>query len=80
VLGGVNAGSSLLVTKVYHKGLLEKAYSEIKEAKQILDEGKAPEFAEVNIRAAWNALGEVTGETATEDIINRVFEEFCVGK
>jgi len=80
VLGGVNAGSSLLVTKVYHKGLLEKALREIEEAKQILDEGKAPEFAEVNLRAAWNALGEVTGETATEDIINRVFEEFCVGK
>jgi len=80
VLEGVNAGSSLLVTKIRHKGLLEKALGEIEEAQSVLSEGKAPEFAEINLRSAWNALGEITGETATGDIIDRVFEEFCVGK
>ena len=53
---------------------------EIEEAEQILTQGEAPEFAEVNISAAWNALGELIGEQATDDVINKVFEDFCVGK
>ena len=80
VFGGLSSGSSLFVTKARHKALLEKAFGEIEEARSVLSKGEAPEFAEINIRAAWNALGEVTGETAAEDIIDRVFEEFCVGK
>ena len=80
IMRGVSAGSSLLVTKATQKNLLENAESEIKEAKKILTEGEAPEFAEVNIRAAWTALGELIGEQATDDVINKVFEDFCVGK
>ena len=80
MLGGAFAGSSLLVTKARHKAMLETAESEIAEAVDVLKRGEALEFAEVNIRAAWNALGEITGETAADDVIDRVFEEFCVGK
>ena len=80
VFGNALAGSSLFVTKERHKGLLEKAAAEIEEANKALASGEAVEFVEINLKAAWNSLGEVTGETATEDIIYRVFEEFCVGK
>ena len=73
-------GSSLLVTKERHRGLLESAAAEITEARDCFRDGAASEFAEVNIRNAWNALGEITGETASDDVIDRVFEEFCVGK
>jgi tRNA modification GTPase len=34
----------------------------------------------IDVKAAWDALGEITGETATEDIITEIFEKFCVGK
>ena len=34
----------------------------------------------VDLKDAWDALGEITGETATEEIISTVFEKFCVGK
>ena len=80
VFEGVSQGASLLVTKARHKALLEKAALEIGEARDAETKGEAPEFIEVNIRAAWTSLGEITGETATEDIIDRVFEEFCIGK
>jgi len=33
-----------------------------------------------DIKAAWDCLGEITGETATEEIINEIFSKFCVGK
>jgi len=34
----------------------------------------------VDVKAAWDALGEITGKTATEDIIDNIFAKFCVGK
>ena len=34
----------------------------------------------IDLKDAWDALGEITGETANEQIINTVFEKFCVGK
>jgi tRNA modification GTPase len=80
VMSGVSSGSSLLVTKARQKSLLEIAKSELAESKDIIEKDSAPEFAEVNLRAAWEALGEMIGERATDDVIERVFEEFCVGK
>lgn len=38
------------------------------------------ELAELEIRSAWTTLGEITGETASEEIINEIFSKFCVGK
>jgi tRNA modification GTPase len=34
----------------------------------------------IDVKGIWDALGEITGETATESIINEIFEKFCVGK
>ena len=34
----------------------------------------------IDLKEAWDALGEITGETANEQIIKTVFEKFCVGK
>jgi tRNA modification GTPase len=34
----------------------------------------------IDVKEAWDALGEITGETATEAIIQEIFEKFCVGK
>ncbi len=39
-----------------------------------------PDLLSVDIKEAWDALGEITGETAGEEIINAVFSKFCVGK
>jgi tRNA modification GTPase len=38
------------------------------------------DLAVVDLRAAARALGEITGETATPDVIERVFHDFCIGK
>ena len=77
---GAFSGASLLVTKAQHKAAMKRAADEIEEALEVMSGEKAYEFAEVNIRAAWEALGEIIGETASDEIINCVFEEFCVGK
>lgn len=38
------------------------------------------DIVSVDIKEAWDVLGEITGETATEEIINTIFSKFCVGK
>jgi tRNA modification GTPase len=43
-------------------------------------EGIPPEFIAVDLRTAIDAVGLITGETATEDIVERIFSDFCIGK
>ena len=38
------------------------------------------DFAAVDLKEAWQALGEITGSTSSEDILDRVFSRFCLGK
>jgi tRNA modification GTPase len=45
-----------------------------------LEEGTSLEFIAFDIRSALEALGEVVGETTTEEVLNRIFEQFCIGK
>lgn len=49
-------------------------------AVQSLRAGMTPDAVLVDLESAMDALGEVTGRTMREDITNRIFERFCVGK
>lgn len=45
------------------------------------DAGRIPlDMLTVDISQAWQKLGEITGETANEEIVNEIFSKFCVGK
>jgi len=78
--GRIGAERHALVTKEQHRSLLKAALAELREAKEALEKEAAPEFLEINIRAAYELLGEIIGEVVTDEILERVFEEFCVGK
>lgn len=78
--GNVTQGDSLLVTNVRHKNLLINARDETNKAIEMLQAGEALDFVEVDVRAAFDYLGEITGQTLTDDILDRVFSRFCVGK
>jgi tRNA modification GTPase len=42
--------------------------------------GLDPELLAVELREALHALGQITGETTADDILDRIFEQFCIGK
>ena len=46
----------------------------------MLRAGEALDFAETDIRSAWSLLGEIIGETVSQDILTEVFSRFCLGK
>ena len=56
------------------------ARKSVDSAVRSLRAGMTPDAVLVDLEAAMDALGEVTGRTMREDITNRIFERFCVGK
>lgn len=71
--------SSVILTNERHIQCLRNAYSSLKKAQKSLKETTA-DCTAVFLRDAWNSLGEITGTTATEDIIDRIYSRFCLGK
>ena len=68
------------MTNVRHKELLEKSKDSLSDALHMTLAREALDFIEVDIKDAYAFLGEIVGETVTDDIINEVFSRFCLGK
>lgn len=73
-------GNDLVITRVRHKTALEKTVAHLLQARESLAGGLSAEFAAFDIREALDSLGEITGATSREDILDRIFSTFCVGK
>jgi tRNA modification GTPase len=69
-----------VVTTLRHKIALERAFASLRTAEQGLSGGLSPEFIALDLREALGALGEVTGQTVTEEVLDRIFATFCIGK
>jgi tRNA modification GTPase len=69
-----------IITNARHAQLLEAAKEYIEDAIILACQFDAMDFIEFDVRYAWEALGDILGETVTEDIIDAVFERFCLGK
>jgi tRNA modification GTPase len=70
----------LIVANVRHKTALTQMKDYLSNAMEGMEEGTSPEFIAFEIRSALEALGELVGETTSEEVLNRIFEQFCIGK
>ncbi len=73
-----NAG--FLITDARHNDLLLRAKSEIETSLQLMDEKMSEEIILIGLHNALRYLGQITGETTTEDMLTRIFSTFCIGK
>ncbi len=81
VLGGrVVPSDAALVTNPRHKEALVRAEAHLAQARNTIAEGLPDDFATIDLTAALNALGEITGETVAEDLLETIFSRFCIGK
>ncbi|MFA5383828.1 MAG: tRNA uridine-5-carboxymethylaminomethyl(34) synthesis GTPase MnmE [Eubacteriales bacterium] len=78
--GKIEPGGNYLVGNVRHRDILRRCELHLKEALQTIDQGLPEDLQAVDLRAAWVTLGEITGSTATEEIIDHIFANFCIGK
>ncbi len=81
VLGGqVSASDAVFVANIRHEQSLKRAAQHLSEAIQSITQKVPVDVAAIDIRAAWEALGEINGSTVTEDLLDRIFADFCIGK
>ncbi|HEY0789815.1 MAG TPA: tRNA uridine-5-carboxymethylaminomethyl(34) synthesis GTPase MnmE [Chthoniobacterales bacterium] len=78
--GGAGTDTFRIAISVRHEGCLTRAKGALDEALVSLREERSPEFTAIEIREALEAIGEVVGKTDTEDLLGRIFSEFCIGK
>jgi len=80
-LGGRAADTEdTFVTHARHKRALQSALARLADARNTLAAALPADFVSIDVRSALDALGEITGETATEDVISEIFSRFCIGK
>jgi tRNA modification GTPase len=70
----------VVVTRLRHEAALRKACEGLGHARESVDAQAPAEFIAMDLRAAIEALGEITGAVSTDDILDRIFREFCIGK
>jgi len=68
------------ITNIRHKEALIKANESLVAAIDTLENVSAVDLASIDLKNAYLSLGEITGESTSEDIINKIFEKFCLGK
>jgi tRNA modification GTPase len=76
---GIDDGS-LLITNVRHYDLLCSTQREIETARTALRDRHSEEVVLVPLHNALRMLGQITGDTTTEDILSEIFSTFCIGK
>lgn len=77
-IDGTAMGSSIIITNERHKDALSRANNSILSAIQNMD--MSLDLISIDIKLAYSALGEITGNTTGEDIIDAIFSKFCLGK
>ena len=78
---GVNPDSeSLYISNERHKEALKEALSYMENANSSCGAGMPEDFISIDLMGAYQALGKILGETLDEDLVNNIFEKFCLGK
>ena len=75
-----NSSEKLIITNIRHKTALEKTKDAIKNIFKTIDMGLPMDLISVDLKEALDSLSEITGEISSEDILDHVFGNFCVGK
>jgi tRNA modification GTPase len=70
----------LIIANIRHKRVLDQVKESLSNTLKGLEKGVSLEFIAFEMRSALEALGEVVGETTPEEVLNRIFEQFCIGK
>ena len=78
--GDVSPKENAFLQNVRQGELLEKARRLSEEALQTIEAELPPDFIVVDLRSVWEVLGEISGDTVGEDIIDQIFSKFCIGK
>ena len=76
----INLDHEVMITNVRHKNLITKAIENVKKTKNTVKNKMPLDIIAIFIKDILEELGNITGETISEDILNEIFAKFCLGK
>ena len=79
-LNEINIDNDIVITNQRHKNQIQKAIENLHKAEKSLNENMPVDIISISLRDVLSNLGEITGEEASEEIINDIFSKFCLGK
>ena len=78
--GRINFNDEIFITNVRQKEAISKANESLKMVLQSIHDGMPEDFYSIDLMSAYSSLGEVIGVEVSEDLVNKIFSEFCMGK
>lgn len=78
--GEINLNSQIILTNIRHKNLIDKAILSMDDAIEAFENKMPLDLISIDITNAADFLGQITGESVKEDVINEIFSRFCLGK
>lgn len=76
----INVDNDVIITNLRHKNLISRAIENVKKAKDTVEQNMPIDIIAIFVKDILEDLGNITGETVTDDIINEIFAKFCLGK
>lgn len=78
--GKLESSDLTYVSNVRHIALLKKAKQSLHDAYEAADSGIPIDIMQIDVRLAWEQLGEVIGDSAPDALLDQIFSQFCLGK
>ena len=78
--GNLSFNDEIYITNVRQKAALQDAKEALLQVLESIRNGMPEDFYSIDLMAAYEALGSITGETIGEDLVNEIFSKFCMGK
>lgn len=78
--GHLNVSDELIINNVRHKNLLIKAKASIEEVLKSIKNNMTIDFIEIDLKEAMEQLGLIVGKSVSDDLVDKIFNEFCIGK
>lgn len=75
-----NSQSTVMVTNARHIALLKKAQNSLDSVLEGISSGMPVDLVQIDMTEAWNLLGEITGESYEDELLDQLFSQFCLGK
>ena len=79
-LNEINLDNEIVITNERHRNIIKKAIINVEKAEESLKNGMPIDIVAISIKDILSNLGEITGDEASEEIIDEIFARFCLGK
>lgn len=78
--GELDYNNNIIITNQRHRNLLSESFDSLKNVIESIDNNMPEDFFSIDLSNAYDCLGRIIGESVEDDIVNKVFSKFCMGK